>query len=502
MKAFKHTRQITLISLGLLFSSIGNAQSVNPNWCGTGPVTQITRDFLKSIDYTQNLTENTINIPVTIHIIRSDQGGGSFTAARAIDGLCDVNNRFSGTGMKFFLAGNPRFIDDSDLLNPVDWSTPIDMLDVYNVPRTVNIYYTNLSAIGLCGFAFYPLTGPGGFQNDGGVVMSFACSQPNGTTLAHELGHYFALPHTFDQTSENPLDPLYAELVTRNTNEILPRRSANCNIAGDFFCDTPADFIDYRWNCPTAATAVDLNGDVLRPDSSYYMSYSSDVCMSRFSEQQVLAMRETVANTNAPRGYLLLNTPGALPDISQLAPTSLVPAEGDSNIAGNFAEFRWTRVAGAQYYNLKVYQFGGLLMDTLIVDTVFVNRSNAIRANRNLSWEVRALNQVSLCTPYSTRNNFRTGNFIGLSASSLELAALQLWPNPIRSGENLTLSGLKEGLNSITVYDLQGRKMAQSSIFVEANTTIYELPSLKGGVYFIETQNEIQLLRQKIVVKD
>ncbi len=502
MKAFKHTRQITLISLGLLFSSIGNAQSVNPKWCGTGQVTQTTRDFLKSIDYTQNLTENTINIPVTIHIIRSDQGGGSFTAARAIDGLCDVNNRFAGTGMKFFLAGNPRFIDDSDLLNPVDWSIPIDMLDVYNVPRTVNIYYTNLSALSLCGFAFYPLTGPGGFQNDGGVVMSFACSQPNGTTLAHELGHYFALPHTFDQTSENPLDPLYAELVTRNTNEILPRRSANCSNAGDYFCDTPADFIDYRWSCPTAATALDLNGDVLRPDSSYYMSYSSDVCMSRFSEQQVLAMRATVANTNAPRGYLLLNTPGVLPDISQLAPTSLVPAEGDSNIAGNFAEFRWTRVAGAQYYNLKIYQFGGLLMDTLIVDTVFVNRSNAIRANRNLSWEVRALNQVSLCTPYSTRNNFRTGNFIGLSTSSLELGTLQLWPNPIRSGETLNLTGLKEGVTSISVYDLQGRKMVQSSILVETNTTIFELPNLKQGVYLIETQNGDQLLRQRIVIKD
>lgn len=502
MKALKLKQSITAVALCLLISITGNAQTIAPNWCGTAAVPERIREFLKTVDYSQNSTENSINIPVTIHIIRSDQGGGSFTAARAIDGLCDVNNRFAGAGMKFFLAGNPRFIDDSDLLNPVDWNTPIDMIDVYNVPRTVNIYYTNLSAIGLCGFAFYPLTGPGGFQNDGAVVMSFACSQPNGTTLAHELGHFFALPHTFDQTSENPLDPLYAELVTRNTNEILPRRSANCNTAGDQFCDTPADFIDYRWSCPTAATALDLNGDVMRPDSSYYMSYSSDVCMSRFSEQQVLAMRATLANTNAPRGYLLLNAPGVLPDLSQLAPIALLPAEGDSNVAGNFAEFRWTKVTGAQYYNLKVYQFGGLLMDTLIVDTVFVNRSNAIRANRNLSWEVRALNQVSLCTPYSTRNNFRTGNFVGLSASNLELGALQLWPNPIRSGESLSLTGLSEGLTSISIYDLQGRKLVQSSVLVESSTTSYALPNLNIGVYLIETQNGSQLLRQRIVVKD
>ena len=70
----------------------------------------------------------------------------------------------------------------------------------------------------------------------------------------------------------------------------------NCDIAGDGFCDTPADYLNYRWNCNNQGlsnvTQTDPLGEKLKSDGSLIMSYSSDVCSYRFSEEQIAAMQE------------------------------------------------------------------------------------------------------------------------------------------------------------------------------------------------------------------
>ncbi len=488
---------ITLLALS--FQS--NAQQEGGQSCGTQEVPEQILHYLESLDYTIERTENTINIPVTVHIVRSDQGGGSFSPSRAFDGLCNVNERFATANMNFFIAGDVNFIDNTNYLNVTSYGVTTSMINDHNVPRTVNIYYTNLSAMGLCGFAYYPNSGPGGTNNQGAAVMSFACSQPTGTTLAHELGHFFALPHTFDRTSNNPLHPTSAERVTRNVNDTIGGRlGANCSTGGDRFCDTPTDFIASRWSCPTGAYQEDINGDRIRPDSSYYMSYANDICTSRFSEQQINAMRNTMANTTSSRGYLLVPPMPAYLAITT-APTLLLPAEGDSNIAGNFAYFKWTAVPGATFYNFKIYQFGGVLMDTLIYDTVYLNLNTHIRSNRTLQWEVRGINASNLCAPISARGTFKTGNFAPLSVGNVFEAGLKLYPTFLNPGEGLTIEGLETGEVSVQCQDLSGKKILSTTLYVENQSTYFTIGQWPTGVYLLQIKQGNQQAFRKIVVQ-
>lgn len=494
-------KYLSLLLAFLLLNTFSHAQQEGGQSCGTQEVPESILQYLENIDYSLETGENTINVPVTVHIIRTDQGSGSFSPARALDGLCNVNERFSTANMNFFVAGDIHFIDNTNYLNVTSYAITNTLIADNNVPGTVNIYYTNLSAMGLCGFAYYPNSGPGGTNNRGAVVMSFACSQPTGTTLAHELGHFFALPHTFDRTSGNPLHPTNAERVTRDVNDTIGGRlGANCNTGGDRFCDTPSDFIGNRWSCPTGIYQEDINGDRIRPDSSYYMSYANDICTSRFSEQQIIAMRNTLANATASRGYLLDPPMPAYTDLTT-APALLLPAEGDSNIAGNYAYFKWTAVPGATFYNFKVFQFGGVLMDTLIYDTVYLNLGTNIRANRTLQWEVRAMNPSNLCAPISPRGTFKTGNFTPLALTNTFDEKLKMYPTFLKAGEILTFEGLMPGELELQCNDLSGKRVYGTSLQVDnerAELTIGQWPS---GVYLLQVKQGSQQTYRKIVVQ-
>lgn len=456
--------------------------------CGTGLPPKAAMEYIRNLDYSVSQTEDTVtyNIPVTIHVIRSGNGGGGFDETQAYLTICDLNNRMASAGMFFYVPEAVNYINDDDYYAAQDYGPLFDMIDLNNVPRTVNIYYTNLSQLGLCGFAFYPNSGPGGFQNDGAVVMSFACSQPTGTTLTHEIGHFFNLPHTFDFTSDDPING-FAERVTRNFNETPPRLSANCNFDGDGFCDTPADFIGTRWSCPTGRIQLDLNGDRFRPDSSYYMSYSSDVCMSRFSAQQITAMRNTLVNVNASRGYLRINPMPNYPVISN-APTQLQPLAGDT-VVPNQAVFSWQRIPGATLYQIKINLFNFAVVDTFTTDTFYVNLTRDIRPNRDHSWEVRAITGAQLCTPFGARINFRSSNLALSSSNLVANNAIQVYPNQVRAGESVYLDQLQlDAPLMLQLRDLQGRIVLQHQEEVTAEKQTWTLPIVPAGLYILQLE--------------
>lgn len=466
--------------------------SLHAQVCGTGPVPASTYAFLESLaPYEQAQTEDSlwIRLPVTAHVVRSSSGFGGMTETAVYATLCNLNERYASARLFFYLNERIRFIDNTSYYGATSYGPLGTMIDLNNVARTINIYYTDLSGMGLCGFAFYPGSGPGGFQNDGAVVMSFGCSQPEGTTLAHEMGHYLSLPHTFDQTSQNPLDPNDAERVTRNANEVAPRLSANCFTAGDRFCDTPSDFIDNRWTCPTFRIQVDLNNDLMRPDSSYYMSYSNDNCMSRFSLQQISAQRSTVDNPGAPRGYLIPNpAPNLLPIVS--APAKFAPLITDTVVPNN-ALFRWSSVPGATLYQLKVFQFNVNVFDTLLPDTFHLALGNRLRGMRQYSWVVRALNGASLCSPFTPRDSFSTSTYVFSGTRELGMdGGVWVYPTLLQTGEPLTVQGLTPGINASVVLRNSAGQLLWKDDFIPANEAhLLHLPfDLNSGLYWLQTQ--------------
>ncbi len=476
------------------------AQAQNAGDCGTPAAPAHIKSFIRQLDFSQPRAETTIHLPVTIHIVRTSVGGGGFSENQAFLTICNLNQRTASSGLFFYMPGRVRYIDADRFYTAPGAFELFEMIADFNVERTINIYYTNLAQMGYCGFAFYPNSGPGGFENDGAIVMSFPCAQPTGTTLAHEMGHYLSLPHTFDGTSQAP-SSINAERVTRLTLETPGRLGANCGAEGDGFCDTPADFIANRWSCPTPLTVNDFNGDRFRPDSSFYMSYANDICTGRFSEQQQLAMRSTVNTSSAPRGYLTTTT---MPLYTTLTASSLlVPANGDTLVPNN-AQFRWQSVPGADFYQLKIYVGTGFtILDTMISDTAYLSRSNKIRANRVHSWEVRALNGANLCTNFGQRGDFVTGMYSSTTGLNNNLlTGIRVYPNRLSAGQEVTISGLGLGLAAdFRLYDISGRLLFENTQLIDNEVTSLELPWLSAQWLVFEITQRGRKSRHKLLLQ-
>jgi len=94
----------------------------------------------------------------------------------------------------------------------------------------------------------------------------------NKTTLAHEIGHFFGLQHTFGK-----------EVTPFSTDEIPT--GTNCFSSGDWLCDTPADP-----NMPIKSCNQNLEKSNFKPLFNNYMSYYPNVCKNAFTKEQSIIM--------------------------------------------------------------------------------------------------------------------------------------------------------------------------------------------------------------------
>ena len=78
------------------------------------------------------------------------------------------------------------------------------------------------------------------------------------------------------------------------------------------------------------------------PDETLYMSYSSDECQNRFSEEQQEAM---IDNINGPRAGLLTWEPISVADVESAE--LLSPEDNITNLFSNYTELSWSSVENA-----------------------------------------------------------------------------------------------------------------------------------------------------------
>lgn len=218
------------------------------------------------------------NIPMQVHIIRRSNGTGGLTVTELNTAMTTLNLRYEAACMAFYVCGDINYIDDDQYYN-FDDSDEGALTSANNVADAINIYYANSVSSGssnYCGYAYYP-----GGQDV--IMMDNSCAL-NGSTLPHEVGHFFNLPHTHNGGGE---------LVN----------GSNCTTAGDGFCDTPADpNVSGLVNssCVYTGTATDANGDLYVPDPSNIMSYSRKPCRTFFSNEQ---LAEITYNSLYARNY-------------------------------------------------------------------------------------------------------------------------------------------------------------------------------------------------------
>lgn len=211
------------------------------------------------------------SVPVKAHVLRTDAGTGGLTESQINNAFAIMNAYYANANLEFFLCEGINFINNSTFYN-FTTSEEAALRAAYNVDNVINIYFanevTNSSGSGLCGYAYFP----GGPEV---IMMNNNCAL-NGSTLSHEMGHFFGLSHTHGNSN------------TTLTNELVD--GSNCDSAGDSICDTPADpqlsGSNVTSACNYIGTVFDANGDLFQPNPLNIMSYSRKSCRTEFSTGQ------------------------------------------------------------------------------------------------------------------------------------------------------------------------------------------------------------------------
>jgi len=209
-------------------------------------------------------------VKLTIHIVRYSNGTGGIPPSRVATAISDLNDHVASTGLVFFQHVNTIYLD-SDQYADCTSEESYALRAINPVPNSLNVWFVP-NFIGLCGKSSFP-----GSATQG-IVMDNDCTATtyNHSTFTHEVGHYFNLWHTHTTSLGG------AECVD----------GSNCSIAGDLFCDTPADpnvsglVSD---SCVYTGTSTDAcgSGALYNPSTENLMSYSNKWCRDTFTSEQL-----------------------------------------------------------------------------------------------------------------------------------------------------------------------------------------------------------------------
>jgi PKD repeat protein len=290
-----------------LFSLSISAQTSGIEECGFHPTPQQIQQVENDADYQKARQDYLYNssqralppltyIPIKAHITRTNSGIGGLTVAQLNSALANMNSYYLNAGMQFYLCDGVNYINN-DLYYNFNQTSEAAMHAAHGVANAINIYFcnsvTSSGGSALCGYAYFP----GGPDL---ILMSNSCAM-NGSTLPHEMGHFFSLYHTHGLTNGVITD----ELVN----------GSNCNTSGDRVCDTPADpqlgnanvnlSCVYNGTSPYTGATVDANGQAFVPDPTNIMSYSRKSCRTTFSTDQYARI---YASYKTQRNYFTCST--------------------------------------------------------------------------------------------------------------------------------------------------------------------------------------------------
>jgi GEVED domain/Pregnancy-associated plasma protein-A len=261
-------------------------------------------------------------IPVKVHIVTKSDGTGSVGMGELNNAIAIVNSYYINSGIQFYFCNaTPNYIANNNLYNYAISQESIlcttnDVTDAINLYILNSIIYTG--GTNVTGYAYFPSTDK---RYNRAFVKASAIN--DNKTLAHELGHFFSLYHTFQNNSDADLSK--RELSTRGSG-------ANCATTGDLLCDTPADPYGMAGatvsGCTYTGTIIDGNGQVYAPHLNNIMSYYAG-CGNVFTTEQYariqtgwLTRQDLISTGSANYNYTC-------------SPTSLTPPSNLSTAAAS-----------------------------------------------------------------------------------------------------------------------------------------------------------------------
>ena len=343
------------------------------------------------------------NLPIWFNVVREATPGylgypGWESEFIPMQMLNELNGYFSSTGIQFYLCGISQIYND-DLVEltigpEINALTTQAKIQNPNYNNVINVFLVTKIQSGNQTWGGFNGSPAGGGV---GAIYTKHTGSQGARTIAHELGHYFTLPHTFSGGPiADPQQPWLAQYVnasvTLDINGIATTKT--CHETGDGFCDTRADptipnVSACTWNstCQEVIGCSPFPNDPLgvpyNPDGTLLMGYSFG-CGNRFSGEQAQQMKEilmahpawsfltdndvpTCQNyTSSDRGYLMRNCVG-IGSSEQLSPFKefLVPFE-DANSQQCGSPIASTNIDGRYLTFSCVYPYLGSGMMSIL----------------------------------------------------------------------------------------------------------------------------------------
>jgi hypothetical protein len=451
-----------------------------------------------------------VYVPVKFHLTANNDGSGRINDGRVYDQLCALNEDFLGSDIQFYLKdGTFNYINNTTVFQNHSSGAGQLFMSSADDNEALNIFITQDAN-----------TNSGGV----GVTLGYYTSARDwivvrkdevGTTrhtLPHEVGHFFSLPHPFNGWDNE----LYDEAIHGNpvSSTISPgfipvefANGSNCASAGDYFCDTNANYgFGFGWDdCDYDAGTMDPNGQVVDPQESLFMGYFFGCPRDEFffTDEQTAAMQMDLAS--AARDYV---NPGTTPNLSPITetPSLIAPDLGEMVSGYNAVLLEWESVSGADFYMLEIdkqIQFNSPELQRL---TVYGNtKVMELEPNTTYFWRVRPLNAYFTCTNVSQFRGFTTD---GLTTTS-DLDFVSQWivsPNPVNpSGElNVNLESTKGFEANIQLLSVTGQvvqKFGQFDLTAGNNNFVLSLHDMPKGLYLLNILSDEGTTTQRIVIQ-
>ncbi|MFK7936132.1 MAG: T9SS type A sorting domain-containing protein [Saprospiraceae bacterium] len=447
-------------------------------------------------------------VPITWHRIGRTDGTGKVTYLRILEQMCRLNDDYSDVGLVFYIKR----------INDINSSSIYEnhRVAVNGVLRneqdngSINIFVPNNANIN---------------EDDLGVTLGYYDPSPDWlvmrrvevdgitSTLSHEIGHFFSLPHPHRGWDIAPFDD--------SGNENAPTFSpggqltelvdgSNCDNAGDRICDTPPDYnLGFGWpNCDYTGNAKDPNGEELDPQEINFMGYFLNCSRDDyiFTPMQTDMMKADYQR--ADRAYIRTNFSPSTADVGKA--TNISPTPDETTASFDEIRFEWEGAENAEMYLLEVDRLPTFALNPVRVlfengETSYTLREE-LQADKKYYWRVTSFSRGDYCTQRGNSSSFVTG-VVSDVAQIETVADFSVYPNPARNGQEIVIDveTTERFAADILLTDLNGRTLQRISnrmITLGSNQIRVATDQLPAGVYNVTVASEGGIKNQRVVILD
>lgn len=467
-------------------------------------------------------------IPVWFHLVAKSDGTGRVSMLKVLEMLCEWNRLYSANGvnLQFYIKGINN-INNSNLYDGartfagetlIKSNKKADGINLFLVNNANDASQPNATVLG------YYLNSSTGtpYDADWLVIIKQQVSVLGAVTIAHEIGHFFSLPHTFfgwescpfQPTSTSPCAPTTVNCfdggVYTVENAARTGTSANCSTAADGFCDTPPDYnLGFGYSgCSYIGLTCDPKGIKIDPDEKNMMGYFTG-CESTFSTMQKAAMQNNYLN-HAKRAYLRTGNVQPIATAFTLTTATLIaPINGAKTTNYNNFTLSWQSVPNATSYAVEISKSA-----TFFDSRVFVATTNAININNSMApgylvsnltyyWRVKPYNSYAACGTISAAQTFKTG-LLNEAKEIVGVSSFDVSPNPLSKSAvlNLNLTTETPFEAQIKLYNIAGKLVKIENRFFDIgfSSQTISVSDLNSGLYILSIESENGILNKKVIV--